>query len=104
MARCLRGIRLLRMGQSLLSGNLRYYPRYEGSAPPRGPPVRLARLGLRSSRVPRYDRTIVGCDGNRNRRGGVLGMKLNTPLVTLLSGAALGVGVLVTSMLWTSST
>jgi hypothetical protein len=31
-------------------------------------------------------------------------MKLNTPLVTLLSGAALGVGVLVTSMLWTSST
>ena len=31
-------------------------------------------------------------------------MKLNMPLVTLLSGAALGVGVLVTSMLWTSST
>jgi hypothetical protein len=31
-------------------------------------------------------------------------MKLNTPLVTLLSGAALGVGVLVTSILWTSGT
>jgi hypothetical protein len=31
-------------------------------------------------------------------------MRLNMPLVTLLSGAALGVGVLVTSMLWTSST
>jgi hypothetical protein len=31
-------------------------------------------------------------------------MKLNTPLVTLLSGAALGVGVLVASMLSTSST
>ena len=29
-------------------------------------------------------------------------MKLNTPLVMLLSGAALGVGVLVTSMVWTS--
>jgi len=62
------------MGQSLLSGNLRYYPRYEGSAPPWGPPGRLARLGLRSGRVPRHDRTIVGCDGNRNHRGGVLGM------------------------------
>jgi hypothetical protein len=31
-------------------------------------------------------------------------MRLNTPLVTLLSGAALGVGVLVASMLSTSST
>jgi hypothetical protein len=31
-------------------------------------------------------------------------MKLNTPLVTLLGGAALGVGVLLASMLWTSST
>jgi len=31
-------------------------------------------------------------------------MKLNTPLVTLLAGAALGVGVLVTSIVWTSGT
>ena len=31
-------------------------------------------------------------------------MRLNMPLVTLLSGAALGVGVLVASMLSTSST
>ncbi len=30
--------------------------------------------------------------------------KLNTPLVTLLGGAALGVGVLVTSMVWSSGT
>jgi hypothetical protein len=31
-------------------------------------------------------------------------MKLNTPLVTLLTGAALGVGVLVASVLWPAST
>jgi hypothetical protein len=31
-------------------------------------------------------------------------MKPNMPLVTLLSGAALGVGVLITSMLWSSGT
>ncbi len=31
-------------------------------------------------------------------------MKLNTPLVTLLGGAVLGVGVLVTSMVWSSGT
>jgi len=31
-------------------------------------------------------------------------MKLNTPLVTLLTGAALGVGVLLASVLWPAST
>ena len=31
-------------------------------------------------------------------------MKLNTPLITLLAGAALGVGVLVTSTVWTPGT
>ena len=45
--------------------------------------------------MPPHCHTIVGC---------VLGMKVNMPLVTLLSGAALGVGVLVASMLSTSNT
>jgi hypothetical protein len=62
------------MGHLLPGRDLRYYPRYEGSPP----------------RCPRLD-----C--------GLLGMKPNMPLVTLLSGAVLGVGVLVVSTVWTPS-
>jgi len=76
----------LRMGHLLLSGPLRYYPRYEGSPLRCGPP-------------------ILGWERTGNRLDCVLlGMKVNMPLVTLLTGAALGVGVLVASMLSPSST
>ena len=67
-------------------GPLRYYPRYEGSRP-------------------RCGQEISGCERTGNRLDCVLlGMKVNMPLVTLLSGAALGVGVLVASMLQPANT
>jgi hypothetical protein len=54
--------------------------------------------------MPLPDRPIFGCEWNRNRLDCVLlGMKLNMPLVTLLAGLALGVGVLIVSMLGPSS-
>lgn len=50
--------------------------------------------------MPPYDRPVPRCDRIRNRLDCVLlGMKLNLPLVTLLTGLALGVGVLIASML-----
>src|SRR5579863_1318525 len=74
------------MRHLLQPGPLRYYTRYEGSRPRCGPPPGPGR------------RTQTGPDC-------VLpGMKVNMPLVTLLSGAALGVGVLVASMVSSPST
>src|SRR5579863_9059243 len=74
------------MRHLLQPGPLRYYPRYEGSRPRCGQPP---------------------CPGQRTQTGPdcvLLGMKVNMPLVTLLSGAALGVGVLVASMVSSPST